>query len=414
MRKLLAPVAAGVATVVCLPMMLVGLAAQPAGASPAPYTIALVVTETGAGAAGYAGAADGFDARLALQNSEGGVNGHKLIPLVVDDQTTQVVTATQLALSKHPIGIVADSALFASAAKYPQQAGVPVTGESTDGPEWGEQPYTNMFSSDGGPVNPNYPVNSFIGKMLKLVGAKVLGTYGYSIAPNSAYATKDASVAFQRVGGTVGVEDTEVPFGTVAFTNEALVAKQHNVDALWPNLLGSSDIALAQAIEQAGDKLKAAIFPDGYGPSLIHSPAWSSLQGFDFETQYRPNDLPNAGTRQMQAALEKYAHFTRSDFPIFSQYESWLGADLMIKGLQLAGSNATSAGVIKALRSVKSYNGNGILPVEQNYATGFGKDPEQCHWLMKVVKNGFTPLSPNPVCGTDIPGTDQTKAASSS
>ena len=28
-------------------------------------------------------------------------------------------------------------------------------------------------------------------------------------------------------------------------------------------------------------------------------------------------------------------------FPNFSQYESWLGADLMIKGIQLAGSNPT-------------------------------------------------------------------------
>jgi ABC-type branched-subunit amino acid transport system substrate-binding protein len=413
MRKFLAPIAAFATTVVCVPMLLVGAAAQPAAAAPAPYTIALIVTETGLGAAGYAGAAAGFDARVALQNSEGGVDGHKLVPLVIDDQTTQVVTAMQYALSKHPIGIVADSALFSSAAKYAQQTGLPVTGESTDGPEWGEQPYTNMFSSDGGPVNPNYPVNAFIGKMLKLVGAKVLGTYGYAIAPNSVYAARAASYAFQRIGGTVGVEDTSVPFGTVDFTTEALSAKQQHVDTLWPNLLDSSDYALAQAFEQAGLKLKAAIFPVGYAPSVIHSPAWSSLQGLDFETQFEPFDLPNAGTKEMQAALDKYAHFTKSQFPTFAQYESWLGADLMINGIHLAGPHATPTTVIKALRTVKSYTANGILPVPQDYATGFGKDPEQCHWLMKAEKNGFTPLSPKPICGTDIPGSNLTTASSS-
>ena len=61
------------------------------------------------------------------------------------------------------------------------------------------------------------------------------------------------------------------------------------------------------------------------------------MQGGYFETEFRPFSLPNAGTEQMQSALEKYGHFTSSEFPSFSQYESWLGADLMIKGLQLAG-----------------------------------------------------------------------------
>ena len=89
----------------------------------------------------------------------GGVNGHKLVPLVINDQTnpTSVVTGVQDALSKGAFGIVADSALFFEAAKYAQQEGVPVTGGFFDGPEWGEQPYTNMFASDDGSVDPKTP-----------------------------------------------------------------------------------------------------------------------------------------------------------------------------------------------------------------------------------------------------------------
>ena len=34
--------------------------------------------------------------------------------------------------------------------------------------------------------------------------------------------------------------------------------------------------------------------------------------------------------------MEKYAHFTKTQFPTFGQYEAWAGADLMIKGLQMA------------------------------------------------------------------------------
>ena len=77
----------------------------------------------------------------------------------------------------------------------------------------------------------------------------------------------------------------------------------------------------------------------------------------------------------MQAAMEKYAHFTKTHFPNFGQYESWAGADLMIKGLQMAGTNPTPAAVIKDLRGIKSYNANGLLPVSFDYSTNFGHDP---------------------------------------
>jgi len=55
----------------------------------------------------------------------------------------------------------------------------------------------------------------------------------------------------------------------------------------------------------------------------------------------------------IQAAVEKYAHFTKRQFPNFGQYESWAGADLMIKGSQMARPNWTRAAVIKDVRGLK-------------------------------------------------------------
>ena len=129
-----------------------------------------------------------------------------------------------------------------------------------------------------------------------------------------------------------------------------------------PAMDANSNYALATALKQAGVKLKATLFATGYEPDVINSPAWSDLQGDYFLSLFRPWALPNAGTQQMQAAMEKYAHFTKSQFPNFGQYEAWAGADLMIKGLQMAGPNPTRAAVIKDLRSLKSYNANGLLP----------------------------------------------------
>ena len=405
-RRTMVPVALAMLT--GLPLLLIGATAVTASASPSPITIAYITDLTGEGGSQNGTSPAGFEARIDMQNAEGGVNGHKLVPLIIDDQTSpsEIATAVQSAISKGAIGIVSQSPLMFLAAKYPQQAGMPVTGTYDDGPEWGTQPNTNMFASDEGSVDPKYPVNTQLGDLFKKLGATTLGAYGYSISPSSSRAAIATADSFKHAGGKVGVLDTTVPFGGVDFTSEALVAKKNGVDSISPAMDADSNYALATALKQAGVKIKAAIYASGYQPDVIKSPAWKVVQGGYFLTPFRPWSLPNAGTQQMQAAMQKYAHFTKTQFPNLGQYESWAGADLMIKGLQMAGSNPTKAAVIKNLRSLKSYNAGGLLPVSFNYSTDFGHNPAKtCAWVMKAVPNGFTPLSSQPSCGTDVPGT---------
>ena len=89
----------------------------------------------------------------------------------------------------------------------------------------------------------------------------------------------------------------------------------------------------------------------------------------------------------MAAALQKYQHFSKTQFPTLFQYETWAGADLMIKGLEMAGADPTRATVIKDLRSIKNYTANGLLPKPIDYATNFGHDPaEQCVWVLRAEK----------------------------
>ena len=405
-RRTMIPVA--LSMLAGLPLLLIGTTAVTASASPAPITIAYITDLTGEGGSENGTSPAGFEARLDLQNAEGGVNGHRLVPLIIDDQTspTEIATAVQSAISKGAFGIVSQSPLMFLAAKYPQQAGMPVTGTYDDGPEWGQQPYTNMFAADNGSVDPKYPVNTQLGDLFKKLGGTVLGAYGYSISPSSSRAAIGTADSFKHAGGKVGVLDTTVPFGGVDFTAEALVAKKDGVNAISPAMDANSNYALATALQQAGVKVKAAIYATGYQPDVIHSSDWKVLQGGYFLSLFRPWDLPNAATQQMQAAMEKYAHFTKTQFPNFGQYESWAGADLMIKGLQMAGANPTRAAVIKDLRGLKSYNAGGLLPVSFNYSTDFGHNPAMtCAWVMKAVPNGFTPLSSQPSCGTDLAGT---------
>jgi branched-chain amino acid transport system substrate-binding protein len=374
----------------------------------APITIALVTSTTGLAAPLFQESPQGFLARVALQNAEGGVNGHKLVPLVIDDQTSPSLDATgvQLAISRGAIGIVNDSSLFYGGYKYAQQAGVPVTGSSLDGPEWGQQPNTNMFASDTGSVDPTYPANTAIGAFLKAHGGTIIGTYGISISPSSISSAIASGISFTHAGGKVGVLDTSVVYGSVDFTSAALTARSKKVNAVFAGMGNNQNFALATAFKQAGVKLKAVVFPTGYEADVIHTPAWQALQGMYFSAQFRPTVLPNAGTRQLVSALQKYQHRSPANFPTYVVDEAWVGADLMIKGLQLAGRNPSRTSVIEALRGIKSYNADGLLPEPINFSTIFGHNlPKQCAWYLQAQKNGFVPLSAKPVCGTYIAST---------
>ena len=103
-----------------------------------PITLVMITSLTGEGASEFSNAPAGFNTRIAMQNAEGGIDGHKIDGVVLDDQTspTEITTAVQDAVSKNPAGIVSVSPLFFLGDKYPQQAGLPVTGGFFDGPEW--------------------------------------------------------------------------------------------------------------------------------------------------------------------------------------------------------------------------------------------------------------------------------------
>ena len=334
-----------VAAITILTAAGLAVVAAPASASGSPLNITYISSLTGPGASEYGNSQQGCVARVDLQNAQSGVNGTKINLSVVDDETNPTLTSTAVkgAISKGATGIVANSPLFLLAARYGQQAGMPVTGNSSDGPEWGEQPYTNMFDAFRGSESPVTPVNSIFGNLLKSHGGTTIGTYGYGVSPLSADAAIGGAESFQRAGGKIGVEDASVPFGSVDFTSEALIAKQKNVNAILPTMDDDSDFALLTALKQAGVKVKAALLSVGYEPSVVHSPAWSSLQGAYFLSLARPFSVPNAATQRMAGALTRYAGFTKSEFPSYGQDLSWLGCDLMIQGASASWTRTRAA-----------------------------------------------------------------------
>ncbi len=93
---------------------IIGGLSSVAAAAPAPLTIAFITSETGPAATQDLGVVAVLKAALEAQNAKSGVKGHKLVPLVIDDQTRPATLSTgvQEAISKGSIGIAAESSLL--------------------------------------------------------------------------------------------------------------------------------------------------------------------------------------------------------------------------------------------------------------------------------------------------------------
>src|SRR6202453_4986606 len=218
--------------------------------SSSPYLVGLVSDETGPASSVFIDTPAAVEARIDLQNAEGGVNGHQIKLVTADAQPspTANVTATQDLLAKGVLALVQLSTATFAAAKTMQEAGVPVIGGGFDGFEWGEQPNTNMFSF--APVDPKEPVYALPAAIWKSVSP--VSALGYGESPSSAQAAKSFAYAAQKFGLKVGYLNDTLPLGTVNTTAISLALKSKGVEGIDMPLDTVTNLAVLTAAEQEG------------------------------------------------------------------------------------------------------------------------------------------------------------------
>lgn len=343
-----------------------------------------------------------------MQNAQGGVDGRQIKLDVLDDQSTPTgnAAASSNLASADVFGVMESSAFTFGGYKALQTAGVPVTGGPVDAGEWGTQPDTNMFNWQD-PVDPTNPEYTNLGKLMKDLGVTKPGGVSFNAEPAGASELTGMVASGAQLGLQKGYVNTSLTFGKLDASAEALALKQSGTDGLFLPIDAGESFQLLGAAKAAGVNLKAVLLPSGYGQSLLADPsAVAVAQGVYFLTTLAPVSLGTAATNAFQAALAKYAGFT--GIPDTGYYWGWLDADLMIKGLQMAGANPTRTSFINALHTVSSYNGGGLLatPADLTLAN-FGKPAASvCTYAMQLEGKAFKayPSSGAPICGGQISG----------
>ena len=139
--------------------------------------------------------------------------------------------------------------------------------------------------------------------------------------------------------------NTSVDFGTSDVGPLVLGIKNAGVDAVYLPMAASTNIAVAQGLEQAGVNMKATILATGYGQDFLDSPAAATMPpSAVFSAPGKPVELKDAATKRFQADLKKYAKVT--GVPDFGQYSGYEIGDFTVVSLLKAGSTPTRQGLI--------------------------------------------------------------------
>lgn len=240
-------------------------------------------------------------------------------------------------------------------------------------------------------------------QFLKNEGATNVADVGYGEFPTAVATVKYSDTAEKDLGMKVGLEDYSVPFPEMNATSIALAMKAAGVDSMLPALQTSDALNLLDAVHQSGQTLKVPLITTGYGQDLLSQPtAVQAGQNAYFLVFQTPLEEKTQATLAEGAALAKYAGYTGD--PSINLTFGWLNTDLAIAALEAAGSNATKASVISAVRDkVTGWDGGGLLAVPRNLSLAeFGQSPaKQCGYYVQLKNTAFVPVpaSGAPTCG---------------
>lgn len=378
---------------------------SPSGGS-APIKIGYITSATGIASSSFADGAAGAQARIDAQNAAGGVDGHKLVLVAKDDQSNPNLSQVEAQdlVGQGVFGMIEFSPFAFEAARFLHTQGVPVTGEEFDGPEWGEQPYTNMFSWTApldSPFGGKYYSYDGDAKYFKSLGVSKLASLTYQV-PSSLEAVYDLIGPAKSLGIQDCYDNLNVPFGGTDFTADVLAIKSKGCDAVQSPVVTSSAVALSEALKQDGLH-PLQVYYTGYSQDVLDNPAARAA----FQDAYFVSTLnfvsPNGPTQQTLDDLKKYDPSYKGGIPNIGLYGSYIAAQQMIDGLKMAGSNPTRAKFISGMHTLTKYTVDGLFSTGVDYAAF--ATPEMlpqtgCGWLVQLKGSSFVVANGGqPICG---------------
>ena len=370
---------------------------------PTTIKIGFVTSVTGNASSTFSDAADGAKAYFDSVNAAGGVNGRKITVVVEDDQSSPAgnLSATQQLISQGVYAIERFSPYDFGG--YKASLTIPTTGGGFDGPEWATA--RNMFTTTGD-TNGRTSNNTQQANFFKGIGVTNVGALAYGISPSSTGSVQDLKTGLEKIGLKMGYENLSVPFGGVDVTSYILAMKQAGVNGAACSCVQSTNLAMFTGLSQAGmSNVKPLSFASADSSVFSNPTAAAAAQGAYYVSQIPPIDQNNPATNAMIANLKQYDPLYKGGYPTFGATGAYLAAILMVKGLQEAGQNPTRESFINNMRTVTSWDANGLLASSVGFNNPGVSQPTRCSYYVQVKGNTFVSNTVNggkPICGTSF------------
>lgn len=366
--------------------------------------VGILTSLSGSNSASFKGTISGVEARLAAYAEDDGACAGKKFEIVeADDQSNAqgALTASQKLIQQDKVyTMLAVSSFFYGATPFLTTVGkdTPIMGGGFDGAKEWQNTKNNLFPAI--PV-PNYSKTyTTSGEYLKSKGGTKVAGIAYE-SPSSQQGLEASLRSAEAAGLERGYVNTKIPFGSTDVGAIVLGIIQSKSDVIQMGINPDTSFAIVAGLKQAGYTPKAVVSATGYGNDLLESaPAVQAGQDVTFTTGWAPNELKNAGTERMSAALKKHAG-SKSGIPGFSQAMGWLTADMFLHGLETAGCDADQAKFLTTMRADKTWTAGGLYPTPRDFTTIDAK--QQCSYFLKLKGNAFVP-EPNaaPLCGNEV------------
>jgi ABC-type branched-subunit amino acid transport system substrate-binding protein len=361
-------------------------------------TVASVSPLSGPSASTFAGFVEAAEARFALQNKEGGVNGREITVEKNDDLgdgAAQVTAARNAVQQQQAFGIIAASRVD-TMFDFLATQNVPVVGYPGQ-PAYAED--ENVFGYSGGSQT-GYFAEGAIARMQE-AGATNLAVLAHN-SPGSLNSANGMIQVAEAAGVEVGVKSFDVPLGSFDATALAIQMKEAGVDGIYAPTLTDSSISVLRAALQQGVDLKANFVSQVYSPGVAAQVSEFIQGALTATVATVPNELADEN-EGVQTYIDTMKEFAPDVEPSTGFAEAgYISADLFIKGVEEAGDCLTREAFIEGLRGLDDYDGGGLLVEPAVFSGGpfaNGSGPYgACSWY--VVREGdvWVPDA-EPTCG---------------
>jgi len=355
--------------------------------------VGAISTRTGAIASDFDGLSPGIQAYFDLINSQGGINGRKLLlSYNLDDggQPSQFTQLTHTLIDQdHAFAVMVASYWFTP--NYFVETNTPTYGYNVSG-NWAGPP--NLFAAGGSVQNYSAGVPAYA-YVLNQTHSKSVAIISYGPSITSSYdACNTTATELAKAGFTVSYEDFGAQLGG-SYTSAVQRMQEAGSQFVISCMQESDNITMARAIQQYGLKIHQ-LWLSGYDQSLLNQ--YSGLmQGVYFNVsgnvpyQAVGGRFGNTYTGMIQylATMNKYE-------PAFTYngvaQQGWQSAVLLADAIKLAGNDLTQANIIKVTNNITNFTAGGLTTVTNWKVSHSGTTYPTCSAYVVVHGTRFVPV----------------------